>query len=407
MDPNVECGPDYPEIFYIEEPALQLSELNPIHEDHKRSRCNDDKQEGTVGMFGNRLIVCLFAVCLLWLTSLQVCVAIVGFNISVPSFTSTATSCNYAYSKVADEKESYATCARRQTSQCRVQLGDSYLQEKMRLAAAQQANQLFATAFSALTANYTTAVTLSKEAISAWQSAGMEQTIPYRSSCSVQDRKKVIQELGDNTDSRSSVFAASLAYTQSSDSTIERLADYSVALSVYNADYLHNKTNSLQRLAESVVLDVSVPHMQTISLSFDPVFSGLNTVVACLSLSNRSSTCPYPNNLLAKYSMQAFASMASISRLIDLVSYTQLKFSTLVQRMQWAVAAADAFYDSVQGAQGIVKWVLANSGLSNLCGKSSPNFCSFSKVTHMARYLLTVLPPLLVYSHYAADLTCR
>lgn len=50
-----------------------------------------------------------------------------------------------------------------------------------------------------------------------------------------------------------------------------------------------------------------------------------------------------------------------------------------------ALQSADQFYEAVSGAQGVIQWLVANVpgvGIgSALCGKSTPSWCGFSKVT--------------------------
>jgi hypothetical protein len=176
------------------------------------------------------------------------------------------------------------------------------------------------------------------------------------------------------------VYAASLAYTQSSDSTIERLAEYSFALNTYNAAYLHNKTRQLQNLAQSVVLDVSTPHIHAINVSFAPVGKIVDQLLACASLSPNSSTCTYPTSLMQVYNIQKGISEIMLVKMRRYMDDVIAFFDMMAADIDTAIDAANAFYDSVRGPKGIIAWVLANSGLTGLCGKSTPNFCSFTKV---------------------------
>jgi hypothetical protein len=317
----------------------------------------------------------------LWLTSLQVCAAVVGLNIKVPSFTLVASSCNYAYQKVTEQRDYYAACARRQVERCTEQLDSEYVHQKMTLLSAQQSNQAFARSFDAIVANCSNAVATSKKAINAWSSTGVQYTIPYYPTCIGTEKQSVVSSLGDTTSSRTSVYAASLAYTQSSDSTIERLAEYSFALNTYNAAYLHNKTQQLQDLAQSVVLDVSAPHIQAINVSFAPVGRIVDQILACASLAPSNSTCTYPVTLTQVYNIQKGISELMLVKLHKYMDEIVAFFDMMSADIATAVDAANAFYDSVRGPKGIIAWVTANSGLGNLCGKSTPNFCSFSKVS--------------------------
>ena len=59
--------------------------------------------------------------------------------------------------------------------------------------------------------------------------------------------------------------------------------------------------------------------------------------------------------------------------------------SSYIDQVSVAVGKANKFYDSVAGAQGIIQWIVNNfDGLSlgsELCGKSKPSWCDFSKTS--------------------------
>lgn len=330
----------------------------------------------------NRLILCLFAVCLLWLTSLQLCTAVVGLNIQVPSFSSVATSCNYAYKKVDLEREYYAECAHRQIDQCDEELDAAFAVEKMSVLTSQHGNQIFASSFNNLVSNCTNAVAMSKSAVNAWSSGGVSHLIPYQPTCTGTAKEKTVSALGDSTSSRTSVYTASLDYTQTSDSTVGRMAEYTFALNSYNAAYLCNKTRQLQSLADLVVVDASLPRVNAVKVSLDPISGIFNQVEACLSLSNTTTQkCPYAVNMKELYAYEELVFQWTTARVYAFKDNAQAAWNTFETAAKNVQAAANSFYDSVQGAQGIIQWVKSNTaGLGNLCGKSSPNFCSFSPV---------------------------
>lgn len=62
-----------------------FQKINPYYDKNKdvlsKSIKSNDDDNYRFDLFCNRLICCSFAVSLLWLTSLQICVGIVGLNI--------------------------------------------------------------------------------------------------------------------------------------------------------------------------------------------------------------------------------------------------------------------------------------------------------------------------------------
>jgi len=73
--------------------------------------------------------------------------------------------------------------------------------------------------------------------------------------------------------------------------------------------------------------------------------------------------------------------------LISSLRITQAYASTLASinayqaQVASAISKADKFYDSIVSSTGIITWVIKNFNVfnNNLCGKTSPDWCSFSK----------------------------
>jgi len=185
--------------------------------------------------------------------------------------------------------------------------------------------------------------------------------------------------LDDTSAQRTSVYVSADSYASESDGTVTRLATYSVALSSYNAQYLHNKTRALQNLAKNIVSVSAVPPIGSISNSFEPVYGVINQLIACTTVSNSTTKCVYPTNMMALFNAQMAAvnkDLGVLSDKFNLALSYGLTFQTYVTS---AFIAVNAFYDAVQGAQGVIKYV-SNLGFGSICGKTTPNICSFSPV---------------------------
>ena len=179
------------------------------------------------------------------------------------------------------------------------------------------------------------------------------------------------------------MYVAANSYTQASDNTVIRLATYSVALNSYNAEYLSNKTRSLQRLAQQIVDQAALPHVAVLGVSFDPVLDVINTLLACVSFSDSAGSCPYPNNLLNAFQLSAQA----FTNIYKSLENSYLALLTSAESYKIFVTAAirtvNQFYTSIQGAQGLVSYLSNTLGVGNICGKTNPNFCSFNPVSLM------------------------
>lgn len=66
----------------------------------------------------NRLILCVFAISLVWITSIQICVDLVDYYLISPSFNSILDTCDYSYNIINNEKELYGKCQENQINLC-------------------------------------------------------------------------------------------------------------------------------------------------------------------------------------------------------------------------------------------------------------------------------------------------
>ena len=274
-----------------------------------------------------------------------------------------------------------------------MQLDEAFVSEKLRVSADEQRNDAFVTQMSSVASNCSLALTNAKNAVSTWTSIGLEYSIPYAANCSGRQRESVIALLGDDTSSRSSAYTQSVVYSQSSDSAVGRLADYTVAISAYNIEYVQNKTAALQQLSIDIVTGTAAPHLDISDGLVDPVRSALEQLIACGTFNETVVDCQYGQSVLEAYE-QAQIVMNNRLRGIELTfdDYVE-KFDDFSNAIRQAITAANEFYDSVAGAQGIIQWTKDFTGLSDLCGKSKPNWCDFSPVSgchHMRACVLLI-----------------
>jgi len=131
----------------------------------------------------HRMIVCVFAISMIWATSLQICVAIVGTSIKAPSFSSVYKNCKYAWGVVQEQSDYYADCTERQVSTCGENLDIAYVAETFRVSENQRSNAALLGAYANTVGNCSASVTLSKEAVAAWTGLGAAYSLPYQGNC--------------------------------------------------------------------------------------------------------------------------------------------------------------------------------------------------------------------------------
>lgn len=378
-----------------------------VEDDNCKEEEEVTSEEEPYYLLCNRLLLCSVAVCLLWATSLQICMGIVGVNINVPLLSSVMESCEFALHKVNQQREQYKQCAEIQLLNCHKQLDRSYTAERSRVDATERQNELFRVQVDHIAANCTTSYQMAIQAINVWTTANpnptkQEQELvhpPYYyffSNCSASHRSQVQSLIGTTTTSSSAaavvttkntVIRQSKQYSKSVDDTVFRLVDYTDSLSAYNNEYIHNKTSRLKLLSEKILLDISAPRIASLGVSFDPVRILLDQLLACATLSDTSSInnnnnnqCPYEASFYDIYDKLSSTTNARLQGISLVMQDIQETFNEYVEQVEDAIATANAFYDSVEGPQGLVMWVYDNTGITQLCGTTTPNFCTFSKV---------------------------
>jgi len=347
----------------------------------------DKTERESTGKLLNRLILCIFAICLLWLTSLQVCVGIVGTNVAVPELSSVTGTCQFAYQQVALQRDYYAACSQQQISTCTRSLQAAHLSESLKTATQSNSNTHFVAAIKTQAQNCSQSYLDGKRAVSAWTGSG--QLIPYQPTCSGAEKQDVAGLLGDTSESRASVLAASEEYSASSDTSVLRLAAYSSALTSYNAEYVRNKTAQLQLLSIQVVRGVGDVRVEAFDLRVAKIENTIQQLSACAGLEEGESECTYGASLRATYETLRRRMGKQLDAVEEEIAEVEAVVDAYAAQVNLAIIAANRFYDSVAGAQGLAAWVAANTGVSQLCGKSSPNWCSFSKADWF------VYPPIL------------
>jgi hypothetical protein len=248
--------------------------------------------------------------------------------------------------------------------------------------------------------NCTTARSAVKAALNSWTSLGISYTIPYNncSATAIARVKSILGESSSSTTSKSSTYADIVDYVASTDVTISRLAAYSTDLADYNANYLQNKTGDISRYTGIVVKNISLPHLASINATLQAMYAVMDELVSCIGLGNSTTTstattttstssssstsvCTLDYSLQDLYAEVKITMDTQILIMEEYASSVESQIATVKSDIKTAVAAANSFYDSVSGAQGIISWIVSTFQISGgLCGKRTPDFCSFSKV---------------------------
>ena len=146
---------------------------------------------------------------------------------------------------------------------------------------------------SILSSNCGAALAASQAALGAWLKLPSSVEMPYvanATQCPAEDRTRAQALLGDSSGSKTQVMASSTQYSKESRSTVTRLAEHTVALNNYNAEYLANKTQALRVSALEMVMEVNGLETGSMNASFGSLRNHVSSLVACVTPAGGGST---------------------------------------------------------------------------------------------------------------------
>lgn len=373
----------YSDAFGIEE---QIQSSTPVATP-KSTRNSVSKAEstGSCFFFWNRLAFCLFAQVLLWTTTLRNSTIIASDYISVITFSSVYSSCAEGHRVIAEEKSNYDYCVKKQLNMCDLDFDDKAKTETRRVQQGVEANFAIQSSISNQQQNCSTVLKSSKQILSSWNSRKTGDTILFTDSCEKSSQLLIQADIGkDHTSSyKASSFSAS--YVESSNSRISTLSTYASDLTAYNYDYIQNKTENLHlQTLEAISIKVN-EHIKQLEINFRPIYNLTDDILACMSLdSSAKYRCTFPDNLYDEFRYAQLKLQNQLNILTLNFERYKLYVNNYVSNVQIAILNANRFYQSVMGSKGLIRWLIDTVkilySIGDMCGNTSPNFCTFDPV---------------------------
>lgn len=366
--------------------------------DSEISEFQRDISNQTVWTLCNRLMMCCFAVCLLWLTSLQVILGFSQSSIPAPYLQTVYDDCQFAYQQTATEKRAYYDCATRELKQCNKRLEEEFAREDFIATQKTKFNFEVMNASDIAAQNCTSALDLLKQWLHAWasmNSGGTQFLVPYQN-CSAVSLQLSKSFIGDASSVKNAVNGAN-AYASESVAVAAHLSSYAQSERSYENTYNALNSLSLKQRASSIVSQQASFHIGLLNKSYSNITNTLTQVLACASLSNTTSSrfCSQPTNMQTLYSAQMqFVANQNLVVANFLNTYKSI-FDQYAADVTAANAQMNQFYDSVVGSTGILRYIMTaysivGGDMRQLCGKSTPNWCNFNPSSWL---VLTPLRP--------------
>lgn len=228
--------------------------------------------------------VSLFAVCLMWATSLKVAFFISSIFVSVPDVKHVVRSAQNSLDIIQAEKRSFDMCVNAQLNRCADGLSVSKRAELIRINATSDWNaNIIDTAAQIQTGCFMLYSSLYRS-IEKYVAAGGGLTY-LTETCNSTDRDSLSVMVGDLSGVRSQAFEISSSYSEESMHTVTRLAQYAEERAIYDSLYIDNHTLYMQNAMESHLSGIDIPTLDLTS-SFEEISLNAKNLVSCVSLRN-------------------------------------------------------------------------------------------------------------------------
>jgi hypothetical protein len=356
----------------------------------------------------HRICLCGLSLMLLWATTLRVAIGIVGLVFSSPEFSRVHNACTFAYEQISDQRTRYEDCVYREMLVCDRELLQSYEREKTRSTKYLNRNQEAVDALKYANQNCSLSLGGSSSALREWASAGANDPIAYLPACTGEQLQQVQNQLNDASEIWSGGVADLLAYVQETESALQGVAAYSSALGRYNSVYIENKTEALAQSANLVKVDadaIAIAAEAKLSATLAALSASADHLIDCIGLSNASSTaaratCSAGKGVYDVYHDMEYLMKSQKSFIDNKLNNFKITLDSYIADIAAARKIADNFYDSIAGGKGLLKYLISDLSLfrssSELCGRTTPDWCTFSKV---CIYLYYIYLYILYYLH--------
>jgi len=255
-----------------------------------KQKVSQIKEKRNGNIISNRIILCIFEVILLWITSLGNVLLLVGVFVPNPDYSFVKDECQSSYELVVSQKTEYKSCTKAQINQCSKSLSSSSTAELKLVESKNLQNANVVKHMTQASTNINTDYDLLVNTLKDLISSNKNLNINFNTFCSVENQSYIENILGDNRlKSSSNIVNSASMYTEISDKRVGRLSDFNIESMAYNFDYIFAKLNNAQEHLNDIEYNISSAYNLT---SVDAFKSNLSEAIDCMNISY-SGNCKY------------------------------------------------------------------------------------------------------------------
>jgi len=316
------------------------------------------------------------------ISCIRVCVSIVESAIAVPEYNNISSSCTYSYNVIKDQKVEFDNCVSSQMNICNSTYNLAINNELTRIENIKQYNQQVINISTINVNNNINNINNIKELLAKLSNIGIN-TIYQLSQCENEEIDQAKNILGNKNIETNTIITNNINdYAIESNDLVTRISSYFTTFFEYNNQYIYNKTIINKINSNNAIINSTSTINNNIESSFVEINNLMNQLIACIGYNNDTNTqCNAGTSssdiyldLKSKMDIQATRIQSAYLETIKSIQNYELNVKA-------ALSKADSFYDSIKSSAGIITWIIKNFNIfnDNLCAKTTPDWCSFSK----------------------------
>lgn len=343
------------------------------------------------GPLAHRIYLCAFSLTLLWTTTLKVAIGIVGIFFNSPQFSAVHDTCESAYTEVLSQRDKYSSCVEREIAVCDRELGAAFNLEHRHSDGVLTSNAKKLDLINDQVIGCAAVVEATSSSLQQWSVAGGSNAISYSQQCTAEQMSLLKGRVKDAHEIKAKGMSGLRQYVSDTENTLGSVAEYSQVLGNYNKQYIQNHTEDLVSATYRVKLDgdtAAANAVDAVNTAMAELLHSVEQLMTCVGLANSTvgarKRCVSGRGMYDIYEELVARTKARKNVLLEDIQDFKDTLISYAANAERAVDAANDFYDAINGGRGLVRYLVKDLSLfgssAELCGKSTPNWCSFSKV---------------------------
>ena len=297
----------------------------------------------------SRMKLSVFAVFLMWASSLKVAFYVTSLFVHVPDPTQVLRSIQNTIHIVQHEKATFNTCVMAQLERCDKILNTTSDAEIKRVNQTTENNSHIIDDSQHVQSQCFASYSNIYRSMQKYVQAGGSISYSPETTCNASDRESLSVMVGDLGVVRSQAYELSSSYGEDSINTVNQLAEYAQERGAYDRDYVQNHTRFMQEEMELYMASIEVPQID-MEPSFVQLSKNIENLVSCISLRHSDGgKCQYTDISIRQY-LDAVIQQLQNQQSVLLEQWDQFNTNALQYKANALTAyqQAMAFHDGEQ-----------------------------------------------------------